>query len=413
MTTTPTLIPSSRGSTFYRWGVVGLLWAVCFLNYADRQAIYSVFPLLRHDLHLSDVQLGMLGSSFMWMYALAGPFAGWLTDRVSRKWIIVGALVFWSGCTVATALVSSYRWLLVVRALGGLGEAFYFPASLSLLGDYHGAGTRSRAMAMHQSAVYVGTVAGGALSGMIAERAGWQQSFVIFGAAGLVLGLVLCVALCEAVRVAGPGASVSLSGVASLARNRWAIALTCVFFGANFVAAVFLTWLPAYMHDAMHLSLGASGLNATLYLQGASVAGVLLGGFLADRLAKRFAGGRMLSQAMGLLAGAPLLFAVGMSRTVSPLVIALAGFGLCKGVYDSNIWASLYDTIEAKQRGLAAGLMNSIAWVGGGLAPVAIALASRRMSMGHAIARTAVIYLLLGTAMTVLARRFRAGVATS
>ncbi len=158
-----------------------MLWCVCLLNYADRQAIFSVFPLLKTQMQLSDVQLGLVGSSFMWMYALFGPFAGSLSDRFPRKSLVLGALLFWSFATAATALTHTFTQLMICRALGGLGEAFYFPAAMSLISDYHGAATRSRAMSLHQSGVYAGTIAGGALSGLIGQNYGWRSSFVILG----------------------------------------------------------------------------------------------------------------------------------------------------------------------------------------------------------------------------------------
>jgi len=147
-----------------------MLWFVCFFNYADRQAIFSVFPLLEKQFHLTDLQLSVIAASFMWAYAGFGPVAGWISDRISRKTIILVALAFWSVMTAATAWAHSYTALVWVRAMGGLGEAFYFPAAMSLLGDYHGSGTRSRAMSIHQSSVYAGSIAGGALSALIAEH---------------------------------------------------------------------------------------------------------------------------------------------------------------------------------------------------------------------------------------------------
>jgi MFS family permease len=183
----------------YKWFVVGMLWMVCFFNYADRQAVFSVFPLIERRFALTPVQLGVIGSSFMWMYALFGPLAGWLCDRFSRKRLILGALLFWSAATGATALAHSYWQLVFLRALGGLGEAFYFPASMSLISDYHRE-TRSRAMAIHQSSVYAGTIAGGTVSGILGQYYGWQWSFLVFGACGVLLALALWPLLRESPR---------------------------------------------------------------------------------------------------------------------------------------------------------------------------------------------------------------------
>src|SRR5256885_12391516 len=181
----------------YKWTLVWLLWLVCFFNYADRQAIYSVFPLLKSEMGLTDIQLGIVGGSFMWVYAAALPFAGIIGDTFSRKTLILGGLIFWSLITLATALSRNFWALVIFRGLEGLGEAFYFPASMSLISDYHSPRTRSRAMSFHQSSVYVGTIAGGTAAGFLAQRFGWRSGFYIFGALGIVLGLVLVLMLQE------------------------------------------------------------------------------------------------------------------------------------------------------------------------------------------------------------------------
>lgn len=137
-----------------------MLWFVCFFNYADRQAISSVFPLLTREFGFDDVQLGWIGSAFAWVYAAAAPFAGLAADRTARKRLIVGACIIWSFFTLATAWCAGLTTLVLVRALTGLGETFYFPAAMALLSDYHSTRTRSRAMAWHQSAVYAGTILG-------------------------------------------------------------------------------------------------------------------------------------------------------------------------------------------------------------------------------------------------------------
>src|ERR1044071_8576687 len=181
----------------YKWLVVAMLWFVCFFNYADRQAIFSVFPLLKSEMNLSDVQLGIVGSSFMWVYAAVGPIAGLVGDRLRRKTLIIGGLVFWSLITIATALSTNYTHLVIFRALEGFGEAFYFPASMSMLSDYHAADTRSRAMAFHQSSVYAGTIAGGSIAGVMGQVYGWGSSFYLFGSARNFYGFFLLLLLRE------------------------------------------------------------------------------------------------------------------------------------------------------------------------------------------------------------------------
>jgi hypothetical protein len=176
-----------------------MLWFVCFFNYADRQAIFSVFELLKSEMNLTDVQLGVVGAAFMWVYAGFGTIAGLIGDRLKRKPLIIGGLVFWSLITIATALSTKYAHLVMFRALEGFAEAFYFPASMSLISSYHGPETRSRAMSIHQSSVYAGTIAGGSVAGLLGQHYGWRSSFYLFGSLGLLLGVVLLVLLREPV----------------------------------------------------------------------------------------------------------------------------------------------------------------------------------------------------------------------
>jgi MFS family permease len=409
----------------YQWCVVGMLWLVCLLNYADRQAIYSVFPLLEAEMHLEDVQLGLIGSSFMWVYALALPLAGWLGDRCGRKALILGGLVFWSLITLATALSTRYWHLLLCRALEGFGEAFYFPASLALLSDYHGPRTRSRALALHQSGVYAGTIVGGAVAGLLAEHYGWRSGFYVFGLLGVLLALVLLGLLIEPRRGQSETSAGSDAGAAPAKQARGTrapgapeqdrpgtsvarllckptvLVLIAVFTGANFVAAIVLTWMPKFLYDKFRMSLALAGFSATAYFQVGSVLGVVAGGVLADRLARRHPGGRILTQALGLCLGVPFIFLTGWTRSEPLLVLALFGFGFFKGLYDANIWASLYDVVGPARRASALGIMNAIGWVGGAAAPVVIALAAEQYGMSAALSANSLIYLGLGALLCV------------
>jgi predicted MFS family arabinose efflux permease len=394
----------------YKWLVVAMLWFVCFFNYADRQAIFAVFPLIKQQLALTDVQLGVVGAAFMWMYALFGPLAGWLCDRLSRKGLVLGGLIVWSLVTALTAVCHTYGQLVLCRALSGLGEAVYLPASMSLIGDYHGAGTRSRAMSFHQSSVYVGSIAGGSISGLVGQYYGWRWSFLGFGFCGLVFGVVVGKFLKEPARGVSEQQAASLPPGSLLYEIKSLLArpivrlLIFAFVGANFVAVVFLTWIPSFLYGKFHMSLSMAGLNGTVYLQLSSVVGVLCGGLLADLLARTLAGGRMLTQALGLFLGIPFLFFTGWAASVPGVVLGMIGFGYCKGIYDANIFASLYDVVAIRQRGTAAGMMNSLGWLGGGFAPIAIALAANRYGMGASISGTAFVYCLSGLLMLLAAR---------
>ncbi|MER0440169.1 MFS transporter [Emticicia sp. W12TSBA100-4] len=405
----------------YKWWVVFMLWFVCFFNYADRQAIFSVFPLLKQEMGLSDVQLGIVGAAFMWVYAGFGAIAGIVGDRFQRKTLIIGGLIFWSLVTIGTALSTDYIHLVICRALEGFGEAFYFPASMSLLSDYHSKETRSKAMSFHQSSVYAGTIAGGTVAGFMGQYYGWHTSFYLFGGLGVLLGVILLGFLKEPVRGQAEvheeiedGSHVLLDlkqgnifdSIKQVFKQPMVWILVAVFVGANFVASIFLTWMPSFLYNKFNMSLSMAGLNATFYLQMASVLGVISGGFLADKLVKTYRGGRMMAQSIGLIIGVPFIFLAGWTLSIPILILALIGFGYFKGLYDANIWASLHDVVKPKNRATAVGFMNSIGWFGGGIAPIAIAYASTKYGMSASISATSALYLVFGLLLIFGIRKF-------
>jgi MFS family permease len=407
----------------YKWWVVFLLWFVCFFNYADRQAISSVFPLLEKAFAFDALQLGMIGSAFAWVYAAFALLAGLMADRISRKTLILGACVVWSVFTLATAWCGSFAGFITVRALTGLGETFYIPAAMSLLSDYHGRSSRSRALAWHQSAVYAGTVVGSWMAAALAEQLGWQFPFYLFGPMGFLLAGVLYAGLREPRRGAADAAesasaapgqcggdSLSVRETLTIIfRTPTALLLMAAFLVANFVAVIFLTWTPTFLMKKFAFSLAGAGLSGTVYIHVASAIAVPLAGLLADRLARRYAAGRMAVQAAGLIVGSLFVFLVGTTGNAATLVLAMVMFGVCKGCYDSGIFASLYDTIEPRARGTAAGIMNTIGWGGGALGPLFVGLATKYgrekydwQNMSDAIAWCGAIYL-LGAALVLAA----------
>jgi MFS family permease len=384
----------------YKWAVVLMLWTICFCNYADRQAIFSVFPLLEREMHLTTVQLGLLGSAFAWVYGLAAPLAGMVVDRVRRKTAILGGLHAWSLICIATVFSRNFRQLFWFRAAEGLGETFYYPASMSLISDYHGRDTRSRAMGLHQTSVYIGTIGGGFFAGLIGQYYGWRLSFIVFGTFGIVLGFILHRFLIEPPR----GAAESIAAKTALSfpefqrlvrRTPTVLCLLGAFMCANFVAVVLLSWMPKFLYDKFHMGLAMSGLTATLFVQLASLAGAPVGGWLADAWRRRSPRGRLAVQCVGVLGGAPFVALCGLTSSVTVLIAALTCWGFFKGLYDANIFASVYDVVPPEARGTAAGFMNAIGWLaGGGSAPVVIGIVAQHYnSLGIAIALASAVYI--------------------
>lgn len=375
----PAEVSARQRSGGYKWWVVFMLWFVCFFNYADRQTVSAVFPELEREFGFNKEQLGLIGSAFMWVYAGCALFAGLVCDRLRRKDLILGGCIFWSLVTMATGWCSRLWQFVTVRALEGFGETFYFPASMSLASDYHGGRTRSKALSFHQSSVYAGTILGSWVGALLAMHYGWRLSFYFFGGAGIGLALLLYAFLREPIRGQADRATInpapddallSVAQTFDLIFRRPAVVLLMLgFVAANAVATVFLVWTPSFLKDKFHYDLATAGLNGTLYIHAASALSVPIAGALADRLSRKVNGGRILIQAAGLAVGTVFVFLVGHTQSQTTLIASMTIFGLCKGFYDSGIFASVFDLVEPRARGTAAGIMNTVGWGGGAFGP--------------------------------------------
>jgi len=426
MTQTP---PTTRppASTYYRWAVVGMLWFLCFFNYADRQAIFSIFPVLEKQYHFSKSELGLIGAAFTWVYALAAPMAGHTGDRYPRKWVILGGLYIWSLITGLTAQCTRVWQFVMVRGAEGLGETFYMPASMAIISDYHAPATRSRAIGLHQSSIYAGTIGGSALAGWMGLKYGWQSPFWVLAAAGIVLGIVVAVFIREPRRnqqerhergdmshgEEAPPIPMR-AFLAEFVRTPTAVYLVAAFFFANMVGLVFLTWMPTFLKEKFGLNLAAAGLGATFFIQVSSMVGSVLGGVIADRWSRYRVNGRILMQALAVILGSPFVFLCGYTRNPWLLIVAMSLFGLSKGLYDSNLTPAFYDVITPSRRSTATGLMNLVGFIGAGLGSLAIGVAvDHKITMSAAISSTAFIYLTVAailyyTAITTAPRDIRA-----
>jgi MFS family permease len=405
----------------YKWLVVAMLWWIAFFNYADRQSIFSLFPILSRQFHLNDVQLGLLGSSFAAVYGLSAPLVGFIVDRVQRKASILGGLRLWSVICMATALSRNFAQLVFFRAAEGLGETIYFPASMSMISDYHGKATRSRAMGIHQTSVYFGSIAGGFFAGLIGQRYGWRWSFVVFGTGGLVLSFILSRLLVEPVRGAADRADldanadspaesrrVSISEFFGLIRSRPSLALCmAAFLCQNFTTMVLFTWMPTLLYRKFHLTLAMAGLAATFYIQSASMIGSPLGGWLADTLRQRMPGGRMLVQGVAAACEVPFVVVCALTDSLPITVIALSLWGVFKGFYEANIFASAFDVVPPEARGITTGVMNLVGWLAGaGTAPLLVGLLSARIGLNRSVAATSAAYALAGILLLIAALAF-------
>ncbi len=363
----------------YAWIVVGLLWLVWLLNYLDRQVVFALFPLLKRDLALSDLQLGLLGTSFLWVYAFASPFSGYAADRYGRKGIIVVSLLVWSLVTWLTGMARNLPELLATRGLMGISEACYLPAGLALIAAWHSPATRSRATGIHYSGSYLGTVLGGLAGGYFGERYGWRPVFAVLGVAGIVYSTVLAVTLRDRTTVKEKTEQTPAlrAAIAELFRLPGYPMLVLIFGAVSIGDWIIYTWMPAYLFENFHMSLAQAGFSSTFYLRAGAVFGILAGGWLADTWATRNPRGRILTQAIGLLAAGPFLFLSGATGSAPFLLAGLAVYGFGKGSYDCNNMPVLCQISRPCLRSTGFGIYNFAGCLaGGGIAAVAGALKS-------------------------------------
>jgi MFS transporter, Spinster family, sphingosine-1-phosphate transporter len=383
--------PGLERSSNYGWFVVVLLWVAAMLNYLDRQAIFSLFPLLRKDLRMSNLALGLVGSVFLWVYGGLSPFVGYLGDRFSRRNIIVATLALWSLVTFATGFARTSAEVIALRGLMGICEACYMPAALTLISDYQPPARRSTAVGLHQTGIYFGAAIGGSFAGYVAEHWGWRRAFHSLGAFGVLFACFLWASLREAPR--GARDPLSPGGANSSARPLWAslrvvlrsptlLVLSAVVLVFSIYFWALTAWLPLFFFEKFGMGLARAGGIANAYVQAASVLGIGLGGPLADFAMRREVRARMAVQVAGLLIPAPFLLMIGQTHSLVWAVVALLAFGLGRGLWDCNNMPVICDVVAPAVRSTAYGVFNFAGMLGGGIGTLGFGLLVKRAGSG-------------------------------
>lgn len=364
-----------RAGSKAKWRVVALLFFVAALNYGDRTAISSVFPLLRRDLGMSDVELAATGSFFLWSYALLSPLAGYMGDRFSRSTLVVTSLFGWSLVTLATGFVTSSRQLLAMRVLLGVSESLYIPASVALIADYHPTQTRATALSIHLSGFYFGMVIGGTLAGYLGDVYGWRPSFFVLGATGLLLGLICRFLLRdpegEHSRAAIDAVDKSPASVGGTLRLVLKTPSYLILLSEALVIAgglwALANWLPLYLQESFHLSLTRAGFFGTFILQSAGIVGILAGGYYSDRVARQGVKYRMLLHSMCYLTGVPFLLSFLWANSFGWVALSAFTFTLMQSLGAANSQPLLCELLKPGVRSTAVGFMNMTNCLAGGL----------------------------------------------
>ena len=392
----------------YKWELIVLLWFAFLINMADRQAYNVVLPLLSKDLNLDPVKAGLVASIFLWVYSVLVPIGGYLGDISRRKWVIFGSLLLWSVGTVLSGMTTGLIGLIAFRSIAtGGGEAFYFPSANSLIGQHHQK-TRALAMSIHQTALYVGIIASGFVAGWLGKQFGWRSPFLVFGAVGVALALVIAwrmrddpqpVQAAAAPRIPLGELLRAIAGKPTV----WALWLAFGFF--YFTQVGYITWMTTYLYEKFHLSLPNAGFSSMFYHHIFAALGVLLGGKISDMLAARRPTVRIETEFTGLFLGAPFIFFMGATDSFWLCCAGLAGFGLFRGVYDSNLYATLFDVIEPRYRSSAVGIMLCFVFFVSAFAPVVLGWAKTTIGLSTALSALSLSYV-IGGAILLAAWKF-------
>ena len=371
--------PESRPGR-YAWLIVALLVPVALLNYLDRQMIAAMKTSVMGDVTgiTTDKAWGQMLGQFKWVYAFLSPVGGYIADRFGRKFTICGSLFAWSAITWATGHVQTYDGLLWTRTLMGMSEAFYIPAALALISDFHTGNTRSRATGLHQMGIYCGVILGG-FTGYVAEAPalGWRWMFNVTGLVGIIYAPILLMVLRDAPKQATAAVVEDKPRVTSSLRelltNKSFILLVMYFTLPALAGWVVRDWMPAILQTSFNISQGRAGVSATLYWQAAAIVAAFFGGWLADKWMRRTDRGRIYVSAIGMALIIPALFGVGNAPNLNSLSLAIASlvlFGIGWGFFDGNNMPILSQIVRPNLRATGYGLMNLVSISFGGFADV-------------------------------------------
>ena len=357
-----------KSSKAYPWIVVGLLWVVALLNYMDRQMLSPMREAMQIDIAEleSAVNFGRLMAIFLWIYGCISPFAGAIADRISRKWLIIGSLTVWSGVTLAMGFCTTYNQIYVLRALMGISEALYIPAGLSLIADYFTGSSRSLAVGIHMTGLYLGQAVGG-FGATIAAAFSWQQTFLCFGIAGVAYAALLAIMLedrrnekseCGPDAAEPPAKEPVWKSFALIFSNISFWTILFFFAASSLPGWSTKNWLPTLFAESLGIPMSQAGPLSTITIAVSSFFGVLIGGSLSDNWVRKNIRGRIYTSAIGLAMMIPALVFIGLG---SGLVSAI-GAGVCfevgYGMFDTNNMPILCQFVSSRHRATAYGIMN-------------------------------------------------------
>lgn len=352
---------------YYPWVLVALLWFVALLNYMDRQMLSTMQEAMKADIsELNQAEaFGALMAVFLWIYGIVSPFAGIIADRMSRKWLVVGSIFVWSAVTFLMGYAHNFTQLYWLRAFMGISEALYIPSALSLIADWHEGKSRSLAIGIHMTGLYVGQAIGG-FGATLAAMLSWNAAFHWFGVIGIIYSIVLLLLLKENPKHAqktpatnGEKPSRNPFRGLSVVFSTWAFWIILFYFAVPSLPGwATKNWLPTLFADSLNIPMANAGPLSTITIAVSSFIGVILGGIVSDRWVQRNIRGRVYTSAIGLGLTVPALILLGFGHSLVAVVGAGLCFGVGYGIFDANNMPILCQFISSKYRSTAYGIMN-------------------------------------------------------
>jgi predicted MFS family arabinose efflux permease len=333
--------------------VILILMLVNFVNYVDRQIIFSLFPAIRRDFGLSFAQLGYLAAAFTVVLSLTSFPLGMLADRVSKRAVISAAVLFWSAATFFSGLAGSFRSLLAARGLVGVGEAAYNPAGAAVISASFPGEIRARVQGTFDIGMFIGGAVGLALGGMIVQSFGWRPAFFVVGIPGVILGL-------SALRL--PRTPVSSSReympIRELLHVPAFIALMVSGWFCSFAGYAYVAWGPELVQDYKGFSAREAGTAIALAVVVGGTCGIATGAYLSDLLAKVRSWGRAAVIPVGFVLAAPAIF-FALRTTSKLLFVFLFGLGaFFLSWYHGPLTATIHDLVPPHGHAAALGFYN-------------------------------------------------------
>lgn len=363
------------------WLMVALLWLAGASNYLSRNLPTTMRGSIVEEIEMTEAQFGLLMSALLWVYALASPCGGFLADRFSRRNMVLGSLFLWSIITLLTAMVENFEQFLTLRILLGLSQAFYIPAALALIVDYHRGPTRALAAGVHLTGYIFGALTG-ALAGWLAEKHGWSYAYLAIGLPNLGLGVLLYLFLREPPReslelVPTGTAAVNIKfseALKSLSKPGPFYVMMAAMCVQGAIGWMIVGWMPTIMAEQFKMGQGAAGFSALGYLYVAQTAGLLVGGVWSDRWSLTNPRSRIIIPALAILLTAPAFWLTGWSPLMIFTIIGLVMWGVSMGFLGANMMPIVCLIVDARYRATAMGMLNLVINICGGLAIYGVGL---------------------------------------